>query len=684
MKFSLNWISDYINLDLTAEEIAEQLTQIGLLVESITPRGGDFLLEIEINSNRPDCMNMLGICRELAAATGSKRHSPAFDYSEIEESTADLATIEIQDAELCPRYCAKLIKNVKVGLSPDWLKERLASIGLHSINNIVDITNFVLWEMGHPLHAFDFNSISGSKIIVRRARKGEKIITIDGVIRELDESIVVIADTQKPIAIAGVMGGVNSYITEQTKDVLLESAYFDPVSIRKTAKKFGLDTDASHRFERGCDPEALQPSIDRSCHLLQEISGAKACKEIIDLYPKKVPPKKALLRIKRAEKLLGIKLNNEQIENTLEQLEFTAKKLDEQQYEVSIPTFRVDVTQEIDLIEEVARFYGYHNIPSSLPPLKEMEIKDTKDIKIKSLIRSLLCSVGYSEAINYSFVDEENNILFDENNDRDFIRLKNPIADNMDIMRTSLLPGLIENVVKNINYGTINVRLFEIGKCFFPISQDSLPLERESLAIIACGYRRERYWKGKHDEIDFFDLKGVIELIFQRLNWKDIKFKNQEIKYLHPGQSAGIIVEGEKIGSIGLLHPEISQKYDLNESVYVAHLIIDKLLERKLEKEKYQIPPKFPGIRRDISFIVDETLPFSKIKDLIDSLSEEIIFDVKIIDKYEGANLPEEKTGLSISIYYQHFNRTLKAEEVSQVHNKIINLLKSNFKATLR
>jgi phenylalanyl-tRNA synthetase beta chain len=684
MNFSLNWIRDYININLSPEEIADRLSKAGLLVESITLRGGDFLLDIEIHANRPDWMSVLGICRELAAATAAKLQQPPLDYNEISDKTSDFITVEILDPELCPRYCAKLIRDVKVGPSPEWLAEKLSIIGLHPINNIVDVTNFVLWEIGHPLHAFDYKNIDEGTIIVRRGKRGEKLTTIDEVQRDLDEDVLVIADAHKPIAIGGVMGGINSHITNQTKDVLLEAAYFSPISIRRTAKKYNLDTDASHRFERGCDPEAPHRAIDRTCHLLEKIAQGRVCQEVVDVYPLKVPNKKIHLRITRAEKLLGIALDDEKVEKTFKKLELSLGKNNNRTYEVSIPSFRVDIIEEIDLIEEIARFYGYHNIPSTLPPLKEIDIKDTDRIKIRAFIRSLLCNSGYTEAINYSFVDEHKNLLFDEREKRDLIHLKNPIADNMKVMRTNLLPGLMENIVINQNYGTTDIRLFEIGKCFFPTSAESLPIEKEALGIVTSGYRGNKLWKDDYRQTDFFDLKGIIEFLFKRLKCEGIKFENKVIKYLHPGQSASIIFNEKEIGSLGMLHPKLAQYFSIKDTVYIAHIFVDILLDRKLEKAEYQERPKYPGIRRDISFIIEESLQFSDIKNLIDTLSEEIIFDVKIIDRYKGAQLPEGKKSLSISIYYQSSDRTLKAEEVSQVHEKIINLLKSNLKAELR
>jgi phenylalanyl-tRNA synthetase beta chain len=684
MNFSLNWIRDYLDINLSPQEIADALSDIGLLVESITRRGGDYLLDIEIHSNRPDWMNVLGICRELSAITGTKLQQPPLNHDEISDKTADFISVEILDPELCPRYCAKLIRNVKVGPSPQWLSEKLSIIGLHPINNIVDVTNFVLWEIGHPLHAFDYKDIAERKIIVRKGRKGEKLTTIDEVERGLDESVLVIADAHKPIAIGGVMGGINSHITDQTRDVLLEAAYFNPISIRRTAKKYNLDTDASHRFERGCDPEAPLRAIDRTCHLLENISGGQACQGVVDVYPLRIPRKSISFRISRAEKLLGIELTNEKVEETFIKLGFSIKNINKRIYEVSIPSFRVDIAEEIDLIEEIARFYGYHNIPSAFPAFKEVEIKDSDKIKIRAFIRSILCDSGYTEAVNYSFVEGHDNSLFDERNKKDLIQLKNPIADNMSFMRTSLLPGLMNNIVNNLNYGISDIRLFEIGKCFYPSSSESLPIEREALGIVATGYRGEKLWKDDYRQVDFFDLKGVIELLFKRLKCENIKFENKTIKYLHPGQSASIIFDEKEIGSIGLLHPEIAEHFHINNVIYTAHIFIDKLLKRKLVKAEYKEPLKYPGVRRDISFIVDELLPFLKIKNLIDTLSEEIIFDVNITDTYKGGHLPEGKKSLSISIYYQSPERTLKAEEVAQVHEKIINLLKSNLKIELR
>ena len=683
MKYSWNWLSTFVEIDIEPEELASRLSMIGLEVESVRSTGDDCIFDIDVTTNRGDCLSMLGLSREIAALLGKRVTLPPMTYTETENRTSDLVQVKVEAPELCPRYCGKVVKGVKIASSPQWLTERLLAVGLRPINSVVDITNFVLAELGHPLHAFDLGTVTGHQVVVRRAQTRENIRTIDGVERALDPDMLVIADQHRPIAIAGVMGGANSEIAQQTTDIFIESAYFDPISIRRTSKKLNLTSDASFRFERGADPQALTKAIDRACHLFQKICGGEVCSGVIDIQPQPLQPRKTWLRLNRINSLIGVKIEKKRVEEFLTRLNFELQRRDADSWTVTIPSYRGDVEKEIDLIEEIARFYGYNRVSSTMPLWKGGEAGPPTWIEREGLIRRIMVAAGYNEVINYSFIDDNTESLFRTKAEKP-VRLQNPIAEQMGILRTSFFPGMISNLAWNINRGIKNIRTFEIGKVYRQVKGRKQPEERETLGIAGTGNFSEHYWKDGERGYDFYDLKGVIELLFHRFGWETLSFEPANIDFYHPARAALIRFNHRPIGHMGMLHPQICAQVEIPQEAYLAQLNLEPLLKTETVLVKFQPLPKFPAISRDISLLFDRGISFDAIAKLIGSLRENIISEVKIYDFYQGDNVPKDKVSISLNVQFRHPQRTLTLEEVAQAQERLINLLKERLNAELR
>jgi len=683
MKYSWNWMSSFVEIDIEPEELASRLSMIGLEVETVSSTGDDYIFDLDITPNRGDCLSMLGLSREIAALLGKRVTLPPMTYAEAKNKAGDLAQVKVEAPDLCPRYCGKVVTGIKIAPSPQWLTERLLAVGLRPINNVVDITNFVLAELGHPLHAFDLCSLLGREIVVRQAQVGEKIRTIDGVERALDTDMLVIADQQRPIAIAGVMGGANSEITQQTTDIFIESAYFDPRSIRRTSKRLNLCSDASYRFERGTDPQVLIKAIDRTCHLIQKICGGEVCSGVIDIQPHPLQPRMTWLRLSRVKSILGTKVEKKKVEEYLTRLNFELQLKNTDSWTVTIPTYRGDVEKEIDLIEEVARFYGYDRVPSSIPLWRGGEVGSPTWIEREKLIRRTMVTAGYNEVINYSFVDNNIDQLFRTEAEK-HISLQNPIAEQMGILRTNLLPGMISNLAWNINRGIKNIKIFEIGRVYRLIKGRKQPEERETLGIAGTGNFAEHYWKNGLRKFDFFDLKGVVELLFRRFGWETLSFEPANIDFYHPGKAALIRFNNCSVGHIGMLRPQICAQLEIPQEAYMAQLDLEPLMKAGAPFLKFQPLPKFPAISRDISLLFDRSISFDAIVRWFSSLKEDIISEVKIYDLYQGDNIPKDKVSISLNVQFRHPQRTLTLEEVARAQEKLINLLKEKLNAEPR
>ncbi|MBE9546473.1 MAG: phenylalanine--tRNA ligase subunit beta [Proteobacteria bacterium] len=637
----------------------------------------DTVFDIGITPNRSDCLSVIGIAREVAAITGKKLKLPEIVFTEAEENTKDITSVDILNPNLCPRYTARIIKDVRVGPSPHWMRLRLEAVGLRAINNIVDITNFVMMEFGQPLHAFDFRFLEEGRIVVRGAQEGEEFVSLDGKERILKADTLMICDGVKPVAIGGIMGGMNSEVTDDTGTVLLESAYFNPTSIRKTSKWLGMSTDASFRFERGVDPEGVVRASNRTAQLIADLAGGKICRNCIDQYSRKIKPVENIpLRVKKVDEVLGVKVKAGEIKKILKSLGMVVNKTEDGSYLVTPPTFRVDISREIDLIEEIIRIHGYDGVPMSLPAVPERTDIKNREKTLEEKIRVILTGQGYSEVINYSFIMPESaNILGLKEDDegRKFVMIKNPLTEDQSVMRTSLVYGLLDTMRKNANAGCFDLRIFEKGKIFIAQKEGELPLEKEKIAGLITGIRYDDLWHWKELLSDFYDLKGCVENLFDGLMVRDVKFKSgTDVPLLHPGKSCGIFVDDKKIGFIGEVHPGVLEKMDLKRNAVVFELDFDFLAMHYTEEIFYREIPRFPISSRDVAFLVGKDMEGERILDLVVGESEELLEKAAIFDVYYGKGIPEGMKSTALRFTYRSSDRTLTDDEVDEAHNRIV------------
>lgn len=662
----------------------------------------DVVIEIGVTPNRPDCLSLIGIAREVAAILETKVRYPDYGVVEEGEDIESLAAAEVLDVDGCPRYSCRLIRDVKIAPSPDWLKTRLEASDIRSINNVVDVTNFILLELGQPLHAFDHNLLDGRKIIVRSAKNGELIGTIDGIKRTLTNEDLVICDARKPIALAGVMGGANTEISEKTRDILLESAYFNPARVRRSSKRTNLRSESSYRFERGVDPNGVVKALDRASELIREVSNGKVAKGKIDIYPSPIRPKEVEISTRRINSILGTDIKTEKIIEIAERLEIQALTVKDGEISLCVPTFRVDLMREVDLIEEVARHYGYDGIPLTLPvvPMKTENSKREKNLENK--LKQILPSFGFLEVVNYSFDDPELLSLY---NDNEQLKILNPLTRESSVMRTNLIVGILRNVSLNLNHQVQDMRIFEIGKVYFP-KAGGLPKEITKISGAATGKRQPELWD--KEEFEFYDMKGILERVFEAFSISQyVRFVDStirhvypeqgrrahgspqhdasEIRFLHPGKSAMVLAKGEELGFFGELHPEFQEKLGLSKRVYVFEIDLEKLisLEKTVEK-KFASLPKFPSVRRDIALVVDDNISLGEILDEIRKVKSPLIEDLRVFDVYKGGHLSQGKKSIAVSMILRASDKTLTDEEVNEVQKMAISGLQNALGAELR
>ena len=690
MLISYNWLRELTDTKLTPLELRERLTMVGLAIDSVDESDGDSLLDVEVPSNRPDCLSHVGIAREVAVMERSKVQSPKSKVAKNEGKSSDFAAVEIKDTDLCPRYAARIVRGVKIGPSPEWLAKRLNEIGQRPINNVADITNYVLHELGQPLHAFDLRKLSGKKIIVRRAKAGEKFQTLDGVMRSLDTDMLVIADAERPVALAGIMGGLDSEISASTVDVLIESAYFNPDSVRRTARKLGMDTEASRRFERGADCENVVNAQTRCIDLICEVAGGVATEDVIDVYPQPQPARSIIFRPARVESLTSLQVEVSEMDRILLGLGFgSGAAVNGEAKTFVVPSWRVDVSLEEDLVEEVARHVGYEQIASELPPSDMAGEYQPAEIKRRSLRRALT-GLGFDEAINFSFIDAGHDEVFalatmhERPQQSSFVTLSNPILEDANRMRPSLLPGLLQSLRHNLNQGTKDVRLFEIGRIFAGSSAGELPHESESLGLIATGGASEEDRAQAPRELDFYDLKGALEVAIAAMNLPALVFTEAEVKHLRSGQAASVsLANGTNIGSIGVLSEAISASYKFRQRVYVAELNLTPLFEIAAAEIKYKPLPRHPSVVRDVTLLVDRNIGFTELVAGIESERVDDYQGVKLVGTYEGQNIPSDKRSVTLRVEYRSDQRTLRDEELEERHRRLLDSLLKNFRAEL-
>jgi phenylalanyl-tRNA synthetase beta chain len=650
----------------------------------------DTVLDISITPNRPDCLCVMGIAREIAALTRQKMRVPRLaltdDRGDIEQRTS----VTIVDPDLCPRYVARMIEGVTIGPSPAWMKNRLEKVGVRSINNVVDVTNYVMMERGQPLHAFDFDFLEEGRIVVRRAKEGEVFVTLDGVERRLNSQVLMICDGVKPVAIAGVMGGLNSEIRENTRTVLLESAYFNPMGNRKTAIALGLETEASYRFGRGIDHGGVLSAANRAAELIQALAGGKTIEGVIDAYPTLIPPRSILLNVPKTNQILGTEIAEEAMQAHLEALELQVERGVPHLLRVVPPSFRGDLEREIDLVEEIARMDGYEKIPVTLPkgpPAVSSEEKSKASIAEKRVVDVLLHH-GYHEVINYSFTSPtslEALALPAKDPRRRHLAIVNPLSEDLAVLRTSLIPGLMATARYNMAWKNSNLRIFELKRVFLPQEGERLPMEQKVLTGLATGFDRDPEWGSSLRLVDFYDVKGCIEDLLETLQIQEVRFdRAEDVPYLHPGKALRVFVGGEALGVLGEVHPRAMDQYEIPGKAYLFEMDFEEMVDRMQEKRQWMPLPKFPVVYRDLSLVIDDGVEVGRVIVAIQDLHHPLIDDVSLFDVYRGAPIPAGKKGVSYRIRYQSNDRTLTDEEVNQHHEKVITRLREAFQAELR
>ena len=690
MRASFNWLKDYVDIRISAEALAEKLTMAGLEVTSLSKIDQDSIMDIEITPNRADCLSIIGIAREVAAITGKKLKLP--DIFPVRGKSSLRPGIQIRAKKQCPRYTARVIKNVRVGPSPEWLVRRLEAIGVHSVNNIVDITNFCLLEFGQPLHAFDLDKLQGARIVVRLAEQGEQIITIDGVKREPGPAVLVIADKSAPQAIAGIMGAKASEVSESTANILLESAYFDPLTIYRASRQLGLATQSSYRFERGVDLEGVHLAGLRAAGLIKKLAagGHKKSKglalgALVDKGAKKSKPRRIRLSYANANRLLGQELAAGKIKAALQALGFSLVRRSKQGLLVQAPSFRPDTSREADLIEEVARLSGYDNIPLSMaqltPKLSQAGQLELASEEAYRLVRQNLCSLGLNEIMSYSLISRQalRNL---EQGQENVLTVKNPLSYEQEILRPTLMAGMLNAMLININRNNNSLKLFELSRVYQK-QADGSTREFTHLCLGVSG-KDAQSWLQKPQQLGLYHLKGIVEALLKKLGIGGFLFTRNELPIFTVGRCAEIAINKEPIGFLGEVKRDILDRFNIGPSVYLANLEAEKLLPKISQEKRFAPLARYPAVDRDISLLAPEGLNVRQIASLIKSIGGEMVTKVELFDQYTGEQVPAGFRGLSFSIEYRSPERTLTAEEVDKLHQQVRQGLCQELKVQLR
>ncbi len=683
MNISYNWLKDLIEFDLPPRAAADELTRVGLTVEGVEPVAGDHVFDIDLTSNRSDCLSHLGVARELGVITGQKLKIAgpnAVRPGDVDPDSIPFPAVlapeivRIDAPELCGRFTARIIRNVKVGPSPAWLVERLEAIGERSINNIADVTNYVMHELGQPMHAFDLDKLSGHRIVVRRARHGETLKTLDEVERKLDQAMLAICDADSPIAVAGIMGGYDSSITDETVNVLLEVAYFKRENIRQTSRALNLSTEASYRFERGVDIENLLRASERAAQLIAELAGGESA-DPVDLYPGKAEPTSIDSKdISRAvRRLTGMEVDRTECLRILSALGIGITEQTETFNRFVAPSWRHDISIEEDLVEEVARHAGYERIEELLPASIQAGEYQAAEPRKKTLRRTLT-ALGFDEALSYSFIQTNFDGMFEllPAVGAEPVTLLDSVIDGAIRMRPSLLPGLIEAVRLNFNHQRKDLMLFEIGRVFSNAGSGELPDEREVLGMAITGEERNESRDAAGRKLDLFDLKGSLEAALASIGCDDIKFSAEDVKHLRRGQSAAIFLNRKKVGTLGRLNEEIAADYKFKQAIYVAEIDLQTVLGAATAAVVYRPLPRFPAVVRDVSLILRRDQTYADVRAVMLSAAGDTLDSVSFVDNYEGKGMGENERSLTVRLEYRSDDRTLTEEEVSAEHDRIV------------
>ena len=624
----------------------------------------DVVFEYEVTSNRVDCFSVIGIAREAAATFGKEFHPPVVTATGNNEDVNDYIKVSVKDSELCPRYCARVVKNIKIGPSPKWMQRRLASVGIRPINNLVDITNYVMEEYGQPMHAYDLDTIADREIIVRTAAKGEKFTTLDGQEREMDDTVLMISDGKKSIGIAGIMGGENSMITDDVKTMLFEAACFDGTNIRKSSKKVGLRTDASGKFEKGLDPNNAQAAIDRACQLVEELGAGEVVGGMVDVYGKKKEPVRVLFDADAINNLLGTDISKEEMIGYFEKIGLA---YDEGSNEVIAPTFRHDLFRVADLAEEVARFYGYDNIPTTLPRGEATTGKLSFKLRVEEVARDIAEFCGFSQGMTYSFESPKvfDKLMIPEDSLlRQTVEIINPLGEDYSIMRTTSLNGMLMSLATNYNRRNKDVRLYELGNVYLP----------KALPLIELPEERMQFTLGMYGDGDFFSMKGVIEEFFDKvgMHGKETYDPQAGKPYLHPGRQANVIYDGTVVGYLGEVHPDVADTYGIGTKAYIAVIDMPEIVKRATFDRKYTGIAKFPAVNRDISMVMPKEILAGQVEEVIEKKGGAYLESYALFDLYEGAQIKEGYKSVAYSIVFRAKDKTLEDAEVTEAMERIL------------
>jgi phenylalanyl-tRNA synthetase beta chain len=685
MRASHKWLEEFVRTGLSPDEVARLLTMSGLEIEGTEELEGDVIFEVNVTPNRGDCLSILGIARELSALTGVALELPPYKVTDEAESSV---RVEIAEEDLCSRYMGRVIKNVGIGPSPEWITKRLESHGIRPINNVVDITNYVLLELGHPLHAFDLQTLKGGLVRVDAAKNiSLDFVTLDAIERKLPPDACVIADAKDLIALGGIMGGLDTEVQDTTKNIFLEAAWFNPKSIRKTSKLLGLGSESSYRFERGADIEIIPMALARASYLIKEIAGGVPS-GVVDAYPKKFKPKEIQVNVKRVNKLLGTDIPADEMGEIFQRLGFSPEKKEDSIF-ITVPSWRPDMEREADAAEEVARIYGYEKIPSVMP----CSGLSTEGIGIRyefiKQVKNAVRESGFHEAINYSFM---NPLMLDiltipeGDTRRKAVHVMNPLRQEESFLRTALAPSLLENLRHNTARGVREIRLFEAGKIFIANAPGELPTEIMKLGGLLLSEKMYRFWKEPGET--FYALKGVVEGLLNELLIREniYSFVLSAEPFLHPGKSADVLVGGEKIGYLGVVSPTVKEALDIKvkEEAVLFELDLDILLSLLPPTPEYKGTPRFQGSERDIALVLDENIPAGNVLKMIKDYPSELIEDAIIFDLYKGEKIPAGKKSLAFNIRYRAKDRTLTEEEVERAHKGLVEYLLKETGGTLR
>ena len=625
----------------------------------------DAIIEYEITSNRVDCYSVIGIAREAAATFGKEFHEPVIKKTGNDEKASDYVSVEVVDKDLCPRFTARVVKNVKLGPSPKWMQRALASNGIRPINNVVDITNYVMEEYGQPMHSYDYDLIAGHKIIVKRAEDGQEFTTLDGQVRKLDHDVIMINDAEKPVGIGGIMGGENSMITDSVKTVLFEAANFNGTNIRLSSKRIGLQTDASQKFDKGLDPNTAELAVNRACELMEEFGAGEVVGGIVDVYDEKWEPREVPFEPAKINALLGSSFSGDMMLDIFKKVDL---QYDEKKNVIIVPTWRQDVLRTCDLAEEVARFFGYDKIPTSLPSGAATAGKLQFDMRVLALARDVAEDCGFSQAYCYSFESRkafDKLMIAEDDALRNAIEIANPLGEDFSIMRTTPLNGMLTSLATNYNRRNKNVRLYEHGNIYLA----------KSLPLTELPDERMQFTFGMYGEGDFFDMKGVVELLMRKLGMaKKPEYSKAELKnYMHPGRQAQIFYDGVRIGEIGEVHPLVRRNYGIGDRAYIAVLDMPAVIPFATFDRKYTGIAKYPAVTRDISMIVPHEVTAAEIEKIIAQRGGKILESYSLFDIYEGAPIMKGFKSMAYSLVFRHPDKTMEEAEITSAMNKILN-----------